>query len=129
MVNINFLINRKFVFGVIFFLCLLTSCSPHSINPDVINLNESCNIYNGDELLATVSYDDFYSEKMSDQGNLALIVETLTITPMKTIRLLTNDFLLAPMYENYSNDDEKYKSSIEYNIEKNQYDIFENEIS
>ncbi len=110
-------------------LLVLTSCGPHAKNPDVINLNESCNIYNGDDLLAIVSYDDFNSENIMGQTDSVLIIETLTIAPIGSIKLQKNDFLLEIWYEDYSNIEEGYKTSIEYNIEKNKYDIFEQEIS
>ncbi len=43
---------------VIFVLAFLfTGCGPEKKNPDVVYVNESCNIYVDTELIATVTYD------------------------------------------------------------------------
>lgn len=80
------------------------------------------------KLLTVVTYDDFYTVNILEQEDYVLIVETITITPINSIQLRKEDFLLGLGYETYSNCD-RYQSSIDYNIEKNQYDIFNQEVS
>ena len=70
------------------------------------------------KLLTVVTYDDFYTVNILEQEDHVLIVETITITPINSIQLRKEDFLLGLGYKTYSNCD-RYQSSIEYNIEKN----------
>lgn len=114
-----------FVFAFLF----MVGCGPSAENPDTIHLGESCEIYMNGECIATVSYDDYYAESLVEQADSVLIVETITITPASSIQLYRNDFLLGLGYEFYNSDEDRYQTSVEYNIEKNQYDIFEKEVN
>lgn len=111
-----------------FIFLFIVGCGPSAENPDIIHLGESCEIYKYGECIATISYDDYSVEILVDQVDSVLIVETITITPASSIQLYINDFLLGLGYEFYNNDEDKYQTSVEYNIEKNQCDIFEKEV-
>ena len=111
---------------------LFTGCGPDrdKDNPDLVFLNETCNIYRDGEHIVTVSYVGYSSEEIDNTtNNQVLVIETITIQPLVPIELNIEDFLLTLGYEVYENDKDKYHTSIEYNIQKNQYDIFENAIN
>lgn len=126
--------NRIIAFIIAFALViaiLFTGCGPDrdKDNPDVFFLNETCKIYRDGEHIVTVSYDSYASEEIENTtNNEVLVIETITIQPLVPIELNIEDFLLTLGYEVYENDNDKYRTSIEYNLQKNQYDIFENAI-
>lgn len=120
---------RKSILLVV--ICVLafffTGCDPEKKNPDVIGVNESCNIYANNELIAIVTYIGCAQEELAN-SKMVLIKETITITPVTKINLDDKDFLLGVGYETYENIDDMYSTDKVYNIEKNQFNIFENEI-
>lgn len=111
------------------FVALLVGCKPEA-NPDFVYLNESCEIYEDGKLVATVSYIEISDESIENTiADEILIIETITIAPSTTMKLKEDDFLLSIGYDIYESDADKYKTSIEYNEIKNQYNIFENNIN
>lgn len=126
--------KRKSLFSfLIGFICLfLVGCNPHHVdNQGYIYIGESYTIreYISEETftIATIVFDDFTAEEINEDD--VLIVETLTIIPERALQLTQNDFLLEAAYESHYNDDLRRKTDIEYNIKKNQYDIFSKEIT
>lgn len=77
-------------------------------NPDIVHLGERCEIYKYGECIAVVSYDDYSAESPADQIDSVLIMETITITPVSSVQLYTNDFLLELGYEFYTSDEDRY---------------------
>lgn len=132
MVNRTNCIRKRIIFIVALvgaIAILFTGCVPDrdKDNPNVIFLSENCNIYRDGKHIVTVSYDSYSSEEIENtQDNEVLVIETITIQPLVPIELTIDDFLLSIGYDVYENDKDKYRTSIEYNMQKNQYDIFEN---
>ncbi len=104
---------------------LFTGCKPYRYNPDVIDVNEKCDIYQNNELVAYVTYNGCAEEELPGNLQMILIKETITINPLKKINLSDKDFLLGLGYEMYDSVDEMYRTDISSNIEKNQFNIFE----
>lgn len=123
--------NFKKIMIYIFLFILnlpLLSCS-YSINPDIVHINDSCDLYIDEVHQATIKYDKHESQLIIEDGiDKILIIETITIKPTNTLTISENDFLLSLGYENYSDDNSRHSSSIKKNIEINGYDIFEMEI-
>lgn len=124
---------KLFIALSLFFILSMTGCimvgfEPSAENPDIVHLGERCEIYKYGECIAVVSYDDYSAEIPADQIDSVLIMETITITPVSSVQLYTNDFLLGLGYEFYTSDEDRYPTSVAYNIEKNKYDIFEQEV-
>lgn len=61
---------KQFVLIVVIFVLtiLFTGCKPDRYNPDVIDLNEKCDIYQNNELVAYVTYNGCAEEELP--GNL-----------------------------------------------------------
>ena len=124
--------NKKRIFFIMalvgIFAILFSGCGPdrNSDNPNLFFLGENCKIFRDSKYVATVTYNSYSDEEIEDSIDEVLLIETVTIEPVVPIELKIEDFLLRIGYEFYDNDNDGYHTSIEYNILKNQYDIFEN---
>lgn len=127
--------KRKGLFSfLIGFICLvLVGCNPHhDDNREGLSIGDSYTIkeyISGEDSVAlvTVLFDDCYAEELDK--DYVLIIETVTLTPVRTLQLTQDNFLLEVDYERYDSNNPRRKSSIKYNIKKNQYDIFSQEIT
>ena len=133
MVNSANCINKRILFIIALvgvFAILFSGCGPdrYSDNPNVFFLEENCKIYRDSKHVATVTYNSYSDEEIEDSIDEVLVIETVTIKPVVPIELKIDDFLLGIGYEFYDNDNDRYHTSIEHNIQKNQYDIFENAV-
>ena len=131
MVNSANCINKRILFIIALvgvFAILFLGCGPDQFNPSVVCLEENCKIYRDSKHVATVTYNSYSDEEIEDSIDEVLLIETVTIEPLVPIELTIDDFLLGIGYEFYDNDSDRYHTSIEYNILKNQYDIFENAV-
>lgn len=111
----------------IFIILILTSCGidiRHD-NPDVIFPNENCEIYIDGKLIANVEYNSTSVSELDDTNILVKYI--LIISPINSLKLTSNDFLLRIGYESFELRN-YYYTSIEYNIKVNGYDIFENNL-
>lgn len=102
----------------------LVGCGDHIDNHGIVQINESCKIYTDDEHVATITYNNCDSEEIESNSTLVLIKETITIVPTKKLFLRDSDFILSLGYESFDTRDDWRRSDKEYNIAKNQYDIF-----
>lgn len=122
-------IKKKLILILTLFSPFINSCGydPDRDNPTIIRKGEECTITVHDSdhnaLSVYVYYNDYDWTFYDEQHTEILITETITLIPKSSIKLTTEDFLVRVGYSVI-----EFESSIEENIAKNNYDIFENEI-
>ena len=126
--------RKRLISFLIGFICLfLVGCNPHHDDSrEILYIGDSYTINEyisgvGYADLVTILYDDCYAEELDE--DYVLIVETVTIIPGTSLQLTQDNFVLGVGYESYDSNHPRRKSSIKYNIERNQYDIFSKEIT
>lgn len=120
--------KNKIMYFLLFMVFFLSGCGPDRQNPDVICLNETCDIYINNEHTSVVKYDDCSILELEDDSNNILIKEKITFTPIISFNVKTEDFMLALGYETYEANKKMYYSNDELNEKENQFDIFEQTI-
>lgn len=112
-----------------FILIFLVSCKPHIDNKGIVHVGESCKAIIDSDHIVNATYISCEREELDEFPDKILIIETVSLFPKSEITISDNDFLLSVGYDCYENDSDKFRTNIEFNLKKNQYNIFEDTLS